>query len=149
MTKILVPIDFSDSTPRVLDAALNLARSLDAHLILLHVVEPVTQFVGGEAAFDIIQAPVTPSLDRPTQDLARQASHLQEKGIQTSSVITTGLPVDDILEESDKHSVDYIVLGSHGHGALYHLFSGSVVNGVLHGAHCPVIVVPATDKKEA
>jgi nucleotide-binding universal stress UspA family protein len=36
-----------------------------------------------------------------------------------------------------------IVIGSHGHGALYHLFAGDVASGILKDAKCPVLVVPS------
>jgi len=39
-----------------------------------------------------------------------------------------------------------LVLGSHGHGALYHLFSGSVVTAVLQKATRPVMVIPVGSK---
>jgi nucleotide-binding universal stress UspA family protein len=34
-------------------------------------------------------------------------------------------------------------MGSHGHGALFEFLVGSVTNGVLKSAKCPVLVVPA------
>jgi len=40
----------------------------------------------------------------------------------------------------------FLVLGSHGHGALYHLFSGSVVTEVLKKATIPVTVIPVHGK---
>ncbi len=39
MKRILVPIDFSDTTPRVIDLARQLAKALDAELHLVHVRE--------------------------------------------------------------------------------------------------------------
>jgi nucleotide-binding universal stress UspA family protein len=63
-------------------------------------------------------------------------------------VTLIGLAVDDILEQAAKYKADYIILGSHGHGALYHLFSGSVVTGILKRAKCPIIVVPSTSTSE-
>jgi nucleotide-binding universal stress UspA family protein len=55
------------------------------------------------------------------------------------------MAVDEIIERSRTLHADYVVLGSHGHGALFHLFSGSVVNGVLKRSPVPVIVVPVRD----
>ena len=51
--------------------------------------------------------------------------------------------VDKILQEAKKLDASLIVMGSHGHGALYHLLVGSVTEGVLKGTACPVLVVPA------
>ena len=39
MKRILVPIDFSDATPRVIDLARQLAKALDAEIHLVHVRE--------------------------------------------------------------------------------------------------------------
>ena len=36
-------------------------------------------------------------------------------------------------------------LGPHGHGAVYRALVGSVAEGVVRGATCPVVVVPARD----
>ncbi|MEO6052907.1 MAG: universal stress protein, partial [Chthoniobacterales bacterium] len=69
------------------------------------------------------------------------------KEVEVTSAVSLGLPVDEILDTINNHKVDYIVVGSHGHGALYHLFTGSVVTGILRDATCPVVVVPAAKKK--
>ncbi|MEO8205006.1 MAG: universal stress protein [Chthoniobacterales bacterium] len=147
MTTILAPIDFSDVSTGVVNAALLMAKNMKAHLILFHVVEPIPQFVGGEAAFDMMQAPIPQDLDQPKKEMKTLISTLQDKDVEISSSVTLGLPVYEIMDAVEKHKVDYIVVGSHGHGALYHLFSGSVVTGILEKATCPVVVVPAAKKK--
>ena len=45
-----------------------------------------------------------------------------------------------ILEEARNLSAAFIVIGSHGHGAVYELLAGSTTHGVLHRAPCPVVV---------
>ena len=57
--------------------------------------------------------------------------------------MTDGLPVDLILQTCKEESADLIVVGSHGHGAVYNLLVGSVTAGVLKSAKCPVLVVPS------
>jgi nucleotide-binding universal stress UspA family protein len=42
---------------------------------------------------------------------------------------------------------DFIVMGSHGHGALYNLLIGGTASGVIQKAPCPVVIVP-THKTE-
>ena len=54
-----------------------------------------------------------------------------------------GPTIETIIEEAGRLKVDMIVVGSHGHGAMYQLLVGSVSEGVLHRATCPVLVVPA------
>lgn len=154
MKTVLVPLDFSDSTDLVLDRAAELAAALPARLILLHVVEPVATYVPVGAGMDVIAAtpPITETdnLSIPEERLNRLAEQLKPSGLTVETRALVGLAVDDILEQAAETQADYIVLGSHGHGALYHLFSGSVVTGVLKRAACPVLVVPAkkvTDTK--
>ncbi|MBW2274656.1 MAG: universal stress protein, partial [Deltaproteobacteria bacterium] len=47
-----------------------------------------------------------------------------------------------ILAEAKRLAADMIVMGSHGHGALYRALLGSVSEGVLHKATCPLTIVP-------
>ncbi len=148
MKTLLVPLDFSDASGPVLERAAELARLLPARILLLHIVEPVATYMPVGATMDVIAAaPPMPetaenvsSHEQRLDDLARP---LQAQGIEVEKAAIVGLAVDDIVEQAKRRRADYVLLGSHGHGALYHLFSGSVVTGVLKRADCPVIVVPA------
>lgn len=150
MKTLLVPVDFSNATSLVIAKAAELARQLSARVVLLHVTEPVATYVPVGASMDILSAAPPPiQTDNPPEIEARLetlSSPLREAGLTVDCVAVVGLAVDDILEQAGKLSADYIILGSHGHGALYHLFSGSVVTGVLKRAACPVIVIPSAIK---
>ena len=65
------------------------------------------------------------------------------------SVQFVGSPIPLIAEMAATLEVDYIVMGSHGHTALYDLLVGSTTHGVLLRAKCPVIIVPAVKKSAA
>jgi nucleotide-binding universal stress UspA family protein len=149
MKTLLVPVDFSDSSERVLAQAAELARAVSGRLVLLHVVEPVASYVSVGASMDVIATAPPPAmtmenLAADTTRLQALAAPLSASGLEVESVVAVGLAVDEILEQAAKSAAAYIVVGSHGHGALYHLFSGSVVNGVLKRATCPVVVIPAS-----
>jgi nucleotide-binding universal stress UspA family protein len=58
-------------------------------------------------------------------------------------MLVSGLPARKILGEADRLEATLIVMGSHGHGALFNLLMGTVCNGVLRKSRCPVVVVPA------
>jgi nucleotide-binding universal stress UspA family protein len=148
MKTLLVPLDTSSVAEKVLATAVPLARSFGAKVVLLHVIEPVATYVPVGAGMDVIATPPPPEVDdgqaaASKARLEELAGPLRAAGIGVACEAFIGLAVDEILEMADSLGADYIVLGSHGHGALYHLFSGSVVTGVLKHARCPVIVVPA------
>lgn len=146
MSTILVPLDTSGIASQVLLAAELLASKLQSKLILLHVIEPMTTYVPMGTSADLI-ATSPPILDNQQTDGARRrletlAAPLRIKGLEVDCEALLGTPVDEIADMATAQGADYIVLGSHGHGALYHLFGGSVVTGVLKRSSCPVIVVP-------
>jgi nucleotide-binding universal stress UspA family protein len=62
------------------------------------------------------------------------------------TVVVEGLPAEEILRLGRETGAEMLVLGSHGHGAVYHLFSGSVVTAVLHQSEIPVTVIPVHSK---
>jgi len=66
-------------------------------------------------------------------------------GLETRSVELQGPPLEHILAQAESERVDLIVIGSHHHGAFYHLFEGGVTEGILRRARCPVLVVPQGD----
>ena len=149
MTTILVPLDTSEIAPKVLVEAESLALKLQAKVILLHVVEPVATYVPVGAAMDLI-ASSPPELDDEQTGVAQSrleklAGPLRSKGLDVACEACFGLPMDEILDQAKARGADYIILGSHGHGALFHLFGGSVVTGVLKHSTCPVVVVPVRE----
>ena len=149
MATILVPLDTSGIAPKVLTEAETIASKLNARLILFQVIDPVATYVPVGAAMDLI-ATTPPDLgDEKTDDaknrLEQLAVPLRAKGLDVACEACFGIPVDEIVDQARTLAVDYIILGSHGHGAVYHLFGGSVVTGVLKHSPCPVIVVPVRE----
>ncbi len=147
MNTLLVPLDFSEATDAVLKEAGKLAGSLNARVVLLHVIEPVVSYIPVGASMDVLATPIQENLpDQETvqKRLEQLASRLGST--QTTSRAVIGTAVNEILDCAESEDVTYILLGSHGHGALYHLFSGSVVTGVLKKSKRPVIVIPAATK---
>lgn len=149
MKTLLTAVDLSPITPKVIEGAGALASSLGAKLILLHVTEPVAAYVPVGAAMDVITAPIPvepPDLEALKSRLEELAAPIRATGVTVETVAAVSLPAEEILEQAGKRGADMLVLGSHGHGALYHLFSGSVVTAVLRKATLPVTVIPAHGK---
>lgn len=160
MKRILVPIDFSDATSRVINLARQLARALDAEIHLLHVKELSAAAAPGTLGYGLSGMPElapmsgvpVPGLDpmpQPipeTEDqkskLARWQKEVAEDGIKVTLHEPTGSVADEILDQADAVEADFIVMGTHGHGAMHHLLVGSATKGVLKHATRPVLLVP-------
>jgi nucleotide-binding universal stress UspA family protein len=147
MKSILVPVDFSDVTLKVVKAAIHLAKPFQSRITLMHVTEITPQILGIGPAPEAVP---TPTLEESaesgvTEKLARLEELVTAVGLDSNSVELQGAPVESIMSQAEKSRVDLIVLGSHSRGPLYHLFVGGVTEGVLKRARCPVLVVPLSD----
>jgi nucleotide-binding universal stress UspA family protein len=145
MKTLLAAIDLSPITPKVIEGAASLALALGAKLILLHVEEPPAAYVPVGAAMDVITAPLPmdpPDVGALKKALEHLAAPLRARNIRVETIGVVSIPIDKILDQAKATGADILLLGSHGHGALYHLFSGSVVTSVLKKAEIPVTVIP-------
>lgn len=135
---VLVAVDFSQESRRVLDKAMEVARLNNAGLSLIHVVE----YTGSVYAGDI---PLPEDLELD-QRLAKQAKEqLMELAAEhqltdTHQIVEIGIPKKEIVRAAQQQGADLIVIGSHGRHGLQ-LLLGSTANGVLHLATCDVLAV--------
>ena len=161
MKKILVPVDFSLATDRVLALAAEMAKAFSAELHLVHVREIATLPVfpaatigypaigvpdvgmpGGVSLGAAGLAPIEPPNDQMKNQLVARQEELTRAGVSVVTHEPTGTVVQEILKTADAISPDLIVMGSHGHGSVYNLLVGSVTEGVLKTRKCPVLLVP-------
>lgn len=147
MKTILVPVDFSDTTAPVLAEAQVLAKALGGDLVLLKVAEPEPDFVGFEPGPATVRVAVAHDYRAEHVRLDELKAQAAFGGLAVTALHVQGPIVEKILDMAADRSAAMIVMGSHGHGALYELLVGSITQGVLKGAKCPVVVVPAHGKK--
>ncbi|HBZ68950.1 MAG TPA: universal stress protein [Deltaproteobacteria bacterium] len=143
MSHILAAVDFSGVSERVLENAELLARAQGGRLTLLHVAAPNPAFVGYESGPQSVRDGRARSMREEHSALQRQAARLRERGLDAHALVVEGPNVETILREAQRLGSTMIVMGSHGHGALYDALVGSVSAGVIRGASCPVLIVPA------
>lgn len=140
MKNILVLIDFSDVTRKVLDHALAFAKAFGGDITLMHVVpeEPVV--------VDFAPAPIAPDPEvfnaRQRQLFALRDS-IKMHGVNVTAQQFGGVLLNTLVDQIEQLKPDLIIMGSHGHGALYHLLVGSVTESVIKRATRPVLVVPS------
>jgi nucleotide-binding universal stress UspA family protein len=143
MERIVAAIDFSPVSDAVVRHAAAVARAFSARLVLLHVAAPDPAFIGFEAGPQTVRDARAHQLRDEHRGLQERATELRDEGIDAEAFLVPGPTVDTILERAEHLKADLVVLGSHGHGAVYRALAGSVSEGVLRQAKCPVLVVPS------
>ena len=150
MKTILVPVDFSPVSRKVVDEALELAEVTGARIVLMHSVPPAPIIATDLAPLAGSALQLTDDLEKAAErQLQRLQRDVKNHGVPIETVCTSGFPVTNILAEAKRVGANYIVIGSHGHTAFYDLVIGSIASGVLKRAPCPVIVVPPVKKAKA
>lgn len=143
MKTILVPVDFSDSSLRALDYAIDLAGRVSARLVVFHAAH-----LGDMASVDGFGAQRVADLTKIAQDDA--ARQMQEfvglvnfRGVKYETVVQTGRPVAEICDIAKGRDVDLIITATHGRTGFEHLMIGSVAEQVVRRAGRSVLVVPS------
>lgn len=144
MSEVLACIDFSPATDRVVATAVELARSTGSRLHLLHVAMPEPELAGydRDPRGAHTRAERADELLDEHHRLRELAEGLETQGLEVTPLVVMGSTIESILEEAERIDAGWIVVGSHGHGALHHLLVGSISEGLLRHTPRPVIVVP-------
>lgn len=136
--KILVPLDGSSFSEEALPHARELAACGDAEIILARVDEayepPPGVFVPATAMPEAVQLSAGEYLEQ-------LASRLHIAGFKVNSAVLDGKVADALLKFAKSEGVDLIVMSTHGRTGLDRLLMGSVAEQIVHGAHCPVLLV--------
>ncbi len=143
MKTIVVLVDFSDLSFKLMKHAHSLAKAFDSHVILLHVVPlapTVMDFGLASPTIATAQPPEAVQADMARLDEMRES--LAKFDVRVTTHQFRGGSVEEVLAEARRLGAELIIVGSHGHGALYELFVGSVTKNVLKRSSCPVLVVP-------
>jgi nucleotide-binding universal stress UspA family protein len=141
--KILVAIDFSAVTERIMDVMERMPGRDDAEVFLLYVAAPEPDFVGYEAGPKVVRDQVAAELRRERDQLRELAERLRAADIPSTAIMVPGATVDTILEQAGKRGAELLVIGSHGHGAMFDLLFGSISEGIVRRSTLPVLVVPS------
>lgn len=142
MKTILVPVDLSTTASQVMDAAVDLARSLQGRIVLLHVVQPPVITSDYGIGMENLEELVAVSEKTASKRLSTMKEHYAKEGLEVDTLQSVGAPVAVILDEAKNTQAAYIVMGSHGHSAFYDLLVGTTTHGILKNAKCPVLIIP-------
>jgi len=145
ITKILVPLDFSDSSREGLLYAISFAKRFGASLILLHAIQ-VQPFIPAEGHAVHERMPAPGVVERAARLRARKfLKQVDFAGVPYEMEIQSGAPAHEICRFAENANVELIITSTHGQTGLAHALIGSVAEHVVRYAHCPVLVIPTTE----
>jgi nucleotide-binding universal stress UspA family protein len=146
MSGIIVGIDGSAHSRHALEWAIREAAIRRAPLTVLAVQQAVAGYWGGAVAYpgdDALAEEARKAAQQETDEVLERFGG-EPRPPQVTVRAVTGLPAEALLNAAG--GADMIVVGSRGAGGFKKLLMGSVSSQVTHHAHCPVVVIPATDR---
>lgn len=146
ISNILIPTDGSKAAQKAGIFAVELAKQLEASVIVLSVIDKrsyLGQTVPAGKTARHLTEPIEDYLREAAEGYAGEIKKLCDKNeVQSKTVITTGHPVETIIKEAARVKAGLIIMGSHGKSALSAAALGSVSYGVLHNdTKIPVLIV--------
>lgn len=138
--KILVPVDFSETSNFALDYAIDMATKLGASVTVMHAFElPIYGFPDDAL---VASAEVAPGIvNGSTQALAATLADRKKSGVTLESALRQGPADKEIVDLARLAGADLIVMGTHGRRGLARALLGSVAEKVVRTAPCPVLTV--------
>ncbi len=144
ITKLLLCTDGSQQALNATQLTANLAKRLGAEVLVVHVIDilAISAYTGPQA--DV--APPVGMLLEHEQEVQKEVLQHTTEVLETQGVSYTvfpeiGNPIESIVDLAQTKKVGTIVLGGRGLNEWEALLLGSISQGVVHHAHCPVLVV--------
>ena len=148
MKKVLIALDYDPTAQKVAERGFALAKSMNAGVLLLHVVADQTYYANlnysgimGFYGNDLYALTSKENLiNTALQFLDKTKDHLGENNIEI--LAEEGDFPDVIMDIAKKHKADIIVLGTHSKRWLEKILMGSVTEKVLQETTLPLFIVP-------
>ena len=138
ISRILVPVDFSDRVLAMLPYVKLLASRYDAEIALLHVLNPFYA-IPAMGMSGPVMFPVPESIFQNMSEQLEKFPVTELQGAKVKRFVYKGDPVSQIVAFAQAEGVQLIAIPTHGHGVLRRFLIGSDTAKILHDASCPVL----------
>lgn len=145
--KILIPVDFSDTSLLAIKHGAFLAKYTKGDVYLLHVINKQYEH------YAVLEQPL--HIDNPEayetgasnklNELAGSVS--KEYGVSVNTIVSLGNPTKEIINTAKDIKADLVVMGTHGYSPLEELVIGSNTLKVITKSSCPVMTMSEKAKK--
>ncbi len=142
MTNIILPIDFSETTDILTDAAVKFAKESAGKIFLIHVAPSDLGFAIGDMGFQYFPEIEKMEIREELKQLDELEKSISAQGVPCEHLLKQGNAADIILEYAQEKNAEYIVMGSHGRSGIYDVFVGSLTKELTKKSPIPVLVIP-------
>ena len=134
--RVLLATDLARASEGATDVALQLARDLDADLLIVSVIDRVRDDELERIAERMDQR-------RSAREMAAQSIVLRGRraGVKVEFLVWEGEPGPAIVEAANAEGADLVVVGTRGRNRVERAVLGSVSDHVVRHAPCPVLIV--------
>lgn len=135
--RILIAYDGSDGARTALTQAIALAEALKSELACILVEEQLPHYA---ASISEVKA-AKEEIDQHFRSLAKQARDLAAlSGLEMETIVRQGHEVETIVNTAKNGAYDLLVIGYHGHSAIFGRIMGSTAQSIVRLAPCPVLL---------
>ena len=143
-TRILVPLDGSETAEKALPYARAFAGNLKVPVELLGVID-ISHYASGDRV-RYLDALIDAAILRNQEYLKRVATTFA--GARVESTVEGGAPAEAIVTKAAGNKGTLIVMATHGRSGLKRWLLGSIAEKVLRGASNPALLVRASGETE-
>jgi universal stress protein A len=144
---VLVPVDFSEPSLKMLRRAAAFAAHFGAQLTLLHVLEPPSQLGLEDNPLTLDRDKLSKLARRKLNVLAKPQPGGPAPAVKT--LVREGKPYQEICRAAGELKADMIIIATHGYAGIEHALLGSTAERVVRHAPCPVLVCRASACQDA
>ncbi len=140
IAKILLAVDFSETSDKITEYAKLLAGSMDAELMVIYSAPSLSQYVGFHvppSSIDNFVGEIVSGAEKTMETFLNE--HFE--GFTVKGKVVNGYPAEEILNMAKEENCDLIVMGTHGRTGIDRILFGSVAEKVVKCSEIPVLTV--------
>jgi nucleotide-binding universal stress UspA family protein len=134
---VLVPVDFSENSKKILEAAGYFSEICQAQLHVVFVVQSFDDYSG----FFVPHMPVAKFEEEMVQAAEEKMKGFLLGHNKIEAKVLVGDVGEEIIRHAEESSMDLIVMGTHGYKGLEKVMFGSVAEKVVRSSPCPVLTI--------
>lgn len=138
---ILVPTDFSSGAENAISHAIDIAKSMNARIHLLNVVQPVVYPIGIEIAHESLLNLEKELEENSRKNLEKICKKLFLDRIDNVYKVLMGKAHKVIIDYANENEIDLTVIATHGSSGFEHFLFGSTTEKVIRKINAPILVV--------